>query len=506
MRWLLQLRWRSKTLLRRSRAEAALSDEMRFHLEQQIAENQEAGMAPEEARHAALRTFGGITTFQEECRDMHRANLIENFWQDLRYSLRTLGKTPLFATVVVLTLALGIGANTAIFSVMNAVILRLLPVRDPARLVYLATTSSGDQSGDGDTSITEYMFEQLRAQKQIFSDVVAFAPLDFVKVAVRYGPVPEEAYVDMVSGDYFSGLGVHASRGQILNMDDEQRHTAMAVLCFDYWTRRFASDPAVIGQTLYVRGIPFTIEGIAAPGFAGVGFSRATDIWIPLQTRADLKPWGVAPDDPESIYGAAQTWWCLKAMARLAAGITEKQALSQAGPIFERAAWAGTQGQRPGDTPRHIVLEPGRGIEGLRSRLDEPLKALMAMVGLVLVIACGNIAMLLAARNRARVREFSLRMALGGSLGRLFRQLLTENLLLVAAGSILGWIFVAWVAQALAAWLRVGLSLAPDRSVLFFTAGISIAVALMFGLSAHAQHRENFVGPGHENIGCHRES
>src|SRR5262245_47372762 len=198
---------------------------------------------------------------------------MDTLWQDIRFSCRMLVKSKGFAVVAVLTLALGIGANTAIFSVMNAVVLRYLPVPDPGQLVYLHTTGwpeGASQTGDGSLSFTMHTFDQLRVQREVFSDLMAFVPLAIGKVAVRYGQSAEEARANMVSGSFFSGLGVRPDRGQLFTPEDESRHTLVAVLSHGYWTVRFGRDPSVLGQPIYVKGIPFTIIGIAASDFAGV--------------------------------------------------------------------------------------------------------------------------------------------------------------------------------------------------------------------------------------------
>ena len=224
--------------------------------------------------------------------------------QDLRFALRQLRRTPVFAVVTILTLALGIGANTAVFSVMNAVVLRWLPVHDPERLVFLHTTdqpSKSSQTGHDDTSLTQPIFEQLRTESRIFSDLVAFVPLDISRTAIRHGADPETAWADMVSGNFFSGLGVRMALGRALTFDDERQHTPTAVLGYGFWTRRFGRSPAIVGDTLFIKGVPFTVVGVAAEDFAGVEHNNATDVWIPLQSRPELKPWGRPAESEDGI-------------------------------------------------------------------------------------------------------------------------------------------------------------------------------------------------------------
>ena len=411
---------------------------------------------------------------------------VEILSQSLRLGARQLRRSPGFTAVAVLTLALGIGVNTAIFSVMNAVMLRTLPVREPRRLVVLHSRGVGGtnrtQTGFDETSFPEPVFTQLRSERRVLTDLIAFAPLGTDRVAVRYGAAPEAAHVDMVSGNFFSGLGVATTAGRVLSMEDETGHAPVAVLSYDYWARRLARSPAVLGQAIDVKGIPFTIVGITAPGFAGPEFLGATDLWVPLQTRPELKPWGVSAADRERRYGTPN-WWCLMLIGRLAPGVTARQAEAALSSQFRRAAFLGEPPPKSEADPLRLAITPLRGIQELREAAATPLGALMAMVGLVQLIACGNVAMLLVARNAARQRELSVRIALGGGRGWLLVQLLAESLLLVVAGAALGWLLALWTSQALAAWMGLGLDLAPDSTVLGFTLVVSLLTGLLFGLA-----------------------
>ena len=418
------------------------------------------------------------------------SNSFEQLFQALRYSLRQLRKTPGFTAVVVVTLALGIGANTAVFSVMDAVLLRSLPVRNPQELVYLHTSDfPGGQTGYGDTSMRMQVYEALRPEKRVFSDLMAWVPLATTGgVPARYGSEPEEIKADMVSGNFFSGVGITPARGRVFDLQDEQQHTQTAILSYDYWTRRFARNPSVVGETLFIKGVPFSIVGIAAPNFVGLDHGSSTDVWVPFQISEDIKPWGVsrgvtAYSNRANLYGSK--WWFLLTIGRLQPGVTKQQAVAYLTPIFQHAAYEGLTAQ---DISRHekppiLSLTDTRGMEGTRETYEQPLRVLMGMVALVLVIAIGNVAMLLVARNAARQREFSLRMALGGSQTRIFVQLLAESLLLVASGAAAGWLFAVWATKALAHWSLLERSLAPNTSVLVFTLAVSIVVALIFGLA-----------------------
>ncbi len=409
--------------------------------------------------------------------------------QDFRYGIRQLRRTPGFAVVAVLTLALGIGANTAVFSVMNAVVMRSLPVPDPDRLVLLRygdnQPKGTSQTGHDDSSLSQPVFEQLRVQRDVLSDLVAFVPISTDKAVVRFGAEPEEAAVDMVSGNFFTGLGVSIVRGRTLTPDDENNHTQVAVVSYRYWSARLGRNPSVLGQTIYIKGCPFSVIGVAAPGFIGLEHGNPTDAWIPIQTNPGIKPWGESSQGQRSFYGSPN-WFFLMMIGRLAPGVTSEQALAKLNPIYVQAASIGAEtsesaGQK--DRPPQLSFSSIKGIEGLRQDYEQPLTLLMGMVILILVIACSNVAMLLIARNASRQREFSMRLALGGSGRRLFLQLLSESLLLVLSAACLGWLFSVWATQALASWAQLQVSVAPDRTVLLFTIVVSIVVSLVFGLA-----------------------
>jgi hypothetical protein len=220
-------------------------------------------------------------------------------FQDIRYALRQLRKSPGFTLTVVLMLALGIGANTAVFSVMNATLMQLLPVSRPEGLSYVHLTNGqhpppgSAQSGDWETSFSEPVFEALRQRGDVFEELIAYVPLSFTgSIAVRHGELPEEASGEEVSGNFFSGVGARLERGRGFSLQDEKNHAPLVVLSYDYWTRSYARDPSVVGQTLYIKGIPMTVVGVAVHGFNGIEPAAATDFWIPLQTRPELNAWG----------------------------------------------------------------------------------------------------------------------------------------------------------------------------------------------------------------------
>lgn len=405
--------------------------------------------------------------------------------QNARYALRQVRKSPGFALVAVATLALGIGANTAVFSVMDAVLLRTLPVRDPHRLYYLQI-AAGNQppgawnTGNSNTSFSEPVFEALREGHDVFEDLIAYVPLGIGKVAVRYGDTPEEAQGDEVSGNFFPGLSAEILLGRGFSADDEKDHSPVAVISYDYWTRRFARASGILGTTLFIKNVPFTIVGVAARGFHGIEPATSTDFWIPLQNRPELNAWA-EPVNINSVYGTPK-WWCLPLVARLRPQVTPEQAKLALQSTFGEAAKIGIGRIDPKQWKPLLSFDPAKGIEGYNQQYREPVRILMALVFLVLLIACTNVVLLITARNEVRQREFSLRMAIGAERKHLFGQLLTESSLLVVAGAALGWGFAIVATDALAAWSGIETGLEPNRTVLFFTLGISAISALIFSL------------------------
>jgi len=403
---------------------------------------------------------------------------------DFRYALRQLKKTSGLTAICVLTLGLGIGANTAVFSVMNAVLLKSLPVADANQVVYLNTSDSPRRTGTVDSHETfpYSVYDALHNQHGPLSQVIAYVPLSGNKVAVRYGSQPEEADGDMVSGTFFSGLGLKFARGHGFTEQDEAQHAPIAVISYNYWNRRFGKDPDILGKTLFVNGVPLTIVGVSAEGFEGLEPGGSTDFWIPLQSRAELNAWGNPPENGKT-YINNPTWWCLRLVGRLAPAVSKAQAVARLQPLFQTAAYIGLGSPLPGEVPPTISLQDAKSFPGYETEYGHPLKMMMTMVGFVLLIALSNVAMLLMARNAARQREFSLRVALGSGRWQLFRQLLTESLLLVLAGGVAAWFFAKVATNALAQWANIEATLAPDHTVLGFTLAVLIAATLLLGVA-----------------------
>ena len=468
----------------RKRSTEDFTDEIQAHIDLEADALKHEGMSDEEARWKARQKFGNVRAAQERFYLRNRWAWLDKLLRDLKHGFRSLLDSPGFTMTAVLTLALGMGANTAVFSVMNAVMLRSLPVADADRVVYLRTSNAPRGTGtiDSNRTFSYAVYDALRNQTGGMSAVIAFVPLSGNKVAVRYGAQPEEAEGDMVSGNFFSGLGVKLQRGRGFSEQDEKDHTPIAVISNNYWTRRFARNPEVLGTTLYVRGIGFTIVGITAEGFEGLEDGGSTDFWIPLQNRPELNAWGNPLEDGKN-YIANPTWWCLQLIGKLNPGVTRAQAAAQLQPIFQQAAYIGLGKPMAGEKLPALSLADAKGFPGYADMYGKPLRLLMGMVGLVLVIALTNIVMLLLARNATRQREFSMKLALGAGRGDLLRQLLTESLLLATAGGVVAWLFAVFATRALGAWAQIESSLAPDGTVLRFTVAVLALAVLLFGLA-----------------------
>jgi predicted permease len=490
MRWIYKIPLRLRSLFRKGRVEQELSDEMQFHLEKLTEENVARGMTPREARYAALRSFGNVGSTKEECRDSWGVRMVNELGQDIRYGLRQLRRNPGFTAVAVLTLALGIGANTAIFSLLNAVMLRELPVEKPAQLVLFGRGRSAGSAGDfANTDLYSYsFFREMRQKNQVFSEVSAELSLMFGKMhgAVDGSGNLEPINVQLVSGTYFPMLGVKPILGRAFTATDDEPAGGhpVAVASYSWWKRRFARNPSVVGKTVAVGSTVYTVIGVAPPEFFGTTVGESPDLWIPLSMEKQISPgWnGLGDNSFQSLY----------VFGRLKPGVTARHAQANVN-LLARQIWRESAGgvltkqQQRALEHANIELTPAaRGLSRLRFEFSLPLKILMAVVGLVLLIACANIANLLLARTTSRKREIAVRMAVGAGRRRVIRQMLTESLLMTFIGGALGILFAWWASQALLVMVSSGpeplpIKVAPDATVLAFTFVVTCLTALLFG-------------------------
>jgi predicted permease len=469
---------------RRRRSESDFAEEVRAHLELEADDLRQEGVSPDEAPFQARRSFGNVRAAQESFYLRGRWAWLDRLLRDLRFGLRSMRQAPGFTLTAVLTLALGIGANTAVFSVMNAVLLRSLPVADPQRVVYLDTSATPNGTGtiSSHETFSYAVYSALRPPNGALTDLMAVGLLSTDKIGIRISGLPEQAEADMVSGNFFSGLGVRILRGRGFTSQDESTSASVLVLSYDYWTRRFDRDPNILGSTITVKSVPFTVTGIAAQGFEGVEPTHSTDFWIPLQNRPEFNILGNPPENGH-LYQADPKWWCLRLLGRLAPGVTRTQAVARLQPLFQHAARIGLGNPMPGEHPVVLSFTDAKNFTGFEEQYGKPLRMLMTMVGLVLLIALTNLIMLLMARNAARQREFSLRLALGARPAELLRQLLTESFLLVLLGGALAWVFAIFSTRILAHWALIESSLAPDRTVLLFTCAVLALSAILLGIA-----------------------
>jgi predicted permease len=414
---------------------------------------------------------------------------MKDVFQEIRFAFRTFSKSPGFTFVVVMTLALGIGGNTAIFGLIDQLLVRSLPVRDPGRLVVLdapgpfsgATHSNHDEL----TPISHPMFEGIR-DSGVFDGVLAFQTAG---VHISAGDAPEQVSACLVSGTFFETLGVEPAQGRLFTREDDVRPGGhpLVVLSHGFWERRFASDPKAVGRSLVVNGHPMTVVGVAERDFHGFEVGDSIDVYAPLMMRAQILP----TQRPGLGNFRARS---LTPVARLREGQSLEQARAELNVVYRRLLQEDLQTVNSKSVPfresfaaKEIQILPGgRGISGLRYQSQTPLLVLMGMVGVVLLIACANVANLLLARSSGRRREIALRVALGASRIRLVRQLLLESVLLALAGGLVGTIFAVWTGDALLRSLpyenapRV-FEAEPDLRVAFFTFLVSLATGLAFG-------------------------
>ena len=478
MTWISEL-WRQlRYRLLGARFDDDLAEEMRLHLELRAADRQQGGLAPDAARAAARRQFGNATQLQESSRAAWGWTRLDSWRQDIRYGLRTLAANPGFTATAVLSLALGIGANTAIFSILNAVLLRSLPVEDPQRLVQVRIGAQGDDE------LTNPIWEQVRDRQQAFSGTLAYAPDRF---DLADGGESHYATGLWVSGDFFRVLGVPAIEGRVFTRDEDRRGTApQAVISYSFWKRKFDGDAGVIGKTVRLNRHTFEIVGVTPPWFRGLDTDWGFDVAIPIACDPIFHAGHSSLDERAA-------WW-LRIIGRMPPGESIEQARDRMRAIAPEIFRATVPQDFPKDSQNHYLmnsffLKPvATGFSEMGAQYRTALYTLMAIVGVVLLIACANIANLLLARATARQREFSVRMAIGAGRARVIRQLMTESLLLAAFGTAAGLALATWGSRLLIHLLSttrhpLDIDLSLDPRVLAFTIGAAILTAVLFGFA-----------------------
>src|SRR5687768_6299581 len=407
-------------------------------------------------------------------RNLYNGLIMETLLQDLKFGVRSLLKRPGFTAIAVLTLALGIGANTAIFSVVNAYLFRPLPARDPGQLVVLGATSSAISSP---TQINYLNFLDIRAQRDVFSSAAAFTSS---VVSMRVDATGERRFIDLVSDDFFSMLGFAPAQGRFFTAEESRQAQPLIVLSHAFWSRRFDSDPSIVGRIVHLNGLPFTVVGVAPEGFLGTQPLLSLDAWVPLTTSVQLQP------NTASWFKSRETG-IFRVMARLRDGVSVESARAAMNVLSKQL-----ERQYPDANKQlGIVVVPE-----LRARPEISVSGMMpwiagvflVLVGAVLLIACANVANLMLARAAARQTEIALRTALGATPSRLIRQLLTESVLLSMLGLVAGLVLAYWVIG----WLRgirlstdfpVAFTIQPDWRVFAFTVVVALAAGIVSGLA-----------------------
>lgn len=484
-------------MFRRRALDRDLDDELRSHLEMATQENRRRGMSDEEARRKAMLDFGGVTQVRETVRMREGLPLFENLSRDLGYALRMLRKSPGFAAIAIGSLALGIGANTAIFSIAKQVLLDRLNVPHPAELRLFAWRSArksvvhsswGDwdktPNGVTSTSFSYPVYQLMRKQNHQLADLFAFKNLGRMNVTVD--GEAEVVQGDLVSGNFYQQMGVEPQLGRAIGPADDEKvgGSPVATISDGYWTRRFNRSPAVIGKTILVNLVNVTVVGVNPKAFTGAkGAQSSPEIFLPFSMQPLIQP-----DSRETSLLTSDRLWWVQIMARAKPGVDEGK-VRAALDVALKSAVRATMTVKPDESVPDLILTDGsRGMNEASRQMSRPLFVLMSLVGLVVLLACANMANLLLARSAARQREMSVRMALGAGRPRILRQVLTESLLLAVLGGLVGLLVGYFGRNAILAMLSspaepMMLPAGLDWEVFAFNAALSLATGILFGVA-----------------------
>jgi predicted permease len=496
---LARLRSFARRIFHRHEIDSDLDDEIQSTLALLTHQKIAQGMTPDEARRAAKIELGGTEQLKEQVRAIRTGAWLDSLLQDIRFALRMLRKNPGFTTVAVLTLALGIGANTAIFTVINALMLRMLPVPEPQQLVvigdpiHIHSWSSGTPRAD----IFSYpLYSQVRDYNTVFSSVLASSHIDSLQIRIDGGA--EKVTGRLVTGNYFQTLRVEPLFGSMFTGQEDRAPGSdpFVVISYGYWRDRFAGNPSVIGRTVQLNNYPFTVIGVAPPGFSGEVVDDRPELWVPVMMEPQLLPGRDFLETPDIS--------TLLLMGRLRPGVTVPQARENVDAVVKEALTETLSARLTADDRGAMramkfnveVSAGGRGLSRLREEFSTPLLLLMGLVGVVLLVACVNVANLMLARSSTRRREFAVRLALGAGPGRILRQVLTEAMLLATLGGVLALLMARWGSAALVGMASrnstAALGLDIDWRVLAFTAAVCLVGGLLFGFAPAIQ----FLKPG----------
>ena len=488
------IRYRVRALFSRAAVEQELDDELRFHIEREADRYERCGMSHDAALRRARLEFGGVEQMKEASRDVRGVARLESMARDLRYAMRSLKGRPAFTLTVVATLAVGIGANTAIFTLVDALLLRPLPVAHPEQLAIVSDPAQVNNNNVG-APLTDYvsflLYRDVRAHNTVFTDMYASGwsgPID-VEMGTGIGATAEQPHARFVTGNFFSVLGVPAYEGRTFSAaeDETPGQDPVAVLTYDYWQRRFSGSRAAIGSVMRVNDVAVTIVGVTPPGFRGDIVGQPLDFWLPMMMDPVIQPRMNLLND--------RGWSWLVMMGRRKPGVTlasARQEVSaiEANAIREHLSGSALSQFEDGLEGNPInVVSGARGFSERRAEYGKALWVLMAAVGLVILVVCANVSSLMLARMVARSREMTVRMTLGAGRGRLIQQMLAEGTVLAIVSSVLGLFAATWGTRVLLATVSasntaspIAIDTTPDARVLAFTGTMTLACVLLFGL------------------------